>query len=188
MLRAGDEVELPDIKWKQPADPDVGGQWGLTTHGSGRRFSYILTTTQVFMYFLWEGKNPGFHEPWMRRMARRLKRQVIRTNKVTVITQNFILFLHQIYNIDNYLSACDCEEGPGMFANFLTLGSLILVIAALPLSLFFVVKVVQVKHLLLSVWGWHTLCRSMRDQLSLDLVAYYLEEPGALGYSSSFHA
>jgi len=39
--------------------------------------------------------------------------------------------------------ACDCEEGPGMFANFLTLGSLILVIAALPLSLFFVVKVVQ---------------------------------------------
>ena len=46
MLRTGDEVELPDIKWKQPADPDVGGQWGLPTHGSGRRFSYILATTQ----------------------------------------------------------------------------------------------------------------------------------------------
>jgi len=44
-------------------------------------------------------------------------------------------------NIDP--QACDCEEGPGVFANFLTLGSLILVIAALPLSLFFVVKVVQ---------------------------------------------
>ena len=44
------------------------------------------------------------------------------------------------------LSACDCEEGPGVFANFLTLGSLLLVVVALPLSLFFVVKVVQVKH------------------------------------------
>ena len=37
-----------------------------------------------------------------------------------------------------------CEEAPGMFANFITLGSLLLVLVSLPLSLFFVVKVVQV--------------------------------------------
>jgi len=36
-----------------------------------------------------------------------------------------------------------CEEGPSVFANFLTLGSLLLVCASLPLSLFFIVKVVQ---------------------------------------------
>ena len=37
-----------------------------------------------------------------------------------------------------------CEEGPGLVAYLLTLGSLLLVAASLPLSLFFVVKVVQV--------------------------------------------
>ena len=37
-----------------------------------------------------------------------------------------------------------CEEGPGVFAKFMALGSLLLVIASLPVSLFFVVKVVQV--------------------------------------------
>ena len=37
-----------------------------------------------------------------------------------------------------------CEEAPGVFANFITLGSLLLVLVSLPLSLFFVVKVVQV--------------------------------------------
>ena len=37
-----------------------------------------------------------------------------------------------------------CEEAPGMFANLITLGSLLLVLVSLPLSLFFVVKVVQV--------------------------------------------
>jgi len=36
-----------------------------------------------------------------------------------------------------------CEEGPGLVAYLLTLGSLLLVAASLPLSLFFVVKVVQ---------------------------------------------
>jgi len=36
-----------------------------------------------------------------------------------------------------------CEEGPGIFAHFLTCISLLLVAASLPLSLFFVVKVVQ---------------------------------------------
>ena len=37
-----------------------------------------------------------------------------------------------------------CEEGPGVVAYLLTLGSLLLVLVSLPLSLFFVVKVVQV--------------------------------------------
>ena len=41
-----------------------------------------------------------------------------------------------------------CEEGPGIFAHFLTCISLLLVAASLPLSLFFVVKVVQVR------WQW----------------------------------
>ena len=39
-----------------------------------------------------------------------------------------------------------CEEGPGLVAYLLTLGSLLLVAASLPLSLFFVVKVVQVPN------------------------------------------
>ena len=37
-----------------------------------------------------------------------------------------------------------CEEGPGIFAKAMALGSLLLVIFSLPVSLFFVVKVVQV--------------------------------------------
>jgi len=36
-----------------------------------------------------------------------------------------------------------CEEGPGIFAKAMALGSLLLVIVSLPVSLFFVVKVVQ---------------------------------------------
>ena len=39
-----------------------------------------------------------------------------------------------------------CEEGPGIFAKAISLGSLLLVIFSLPLSLFFVVKVVQVNQ------------------------------------------
>ena len=41
--------------------------------------------------------------------------------------------------------SCDpqCEEGPGIVAYLLTLGSFLLVAASLPFSLFFVVKVVQ---------------------------------------------
>ena len=38
-----------------------------------------------------------------------------------------------------------CEEGPSIVAYILTLGSLLLVLVSLPLSLFFVVKVVQVR-------------------------------------------
>ena len=37
-----------------------------------------------------------------------------------------------------------CEEGPGLFSKFLTGCSLLLITATLPLSLLFVVKVVQV--------------------------------------------
>ena len=42
-----------------------------------------------------------------------------------------------------------CEEGPGVVAYLLTLGSLLLVAACLPLSLFFVVKVVQVLNFMI---------------------------------------
>ena len=37
-----------------------------------------------------------------------------------------------------------CEEGPGVFAHLLTLASLLVILVTLPLSLFWVVKVVQV--------------------------------------------
>lgn len=37
-----------------------------------------------------------------------------------------------------------CEEGAGLCAMLITIGSLLLIVASLPLSLFFVVKVVQV--------------------------------------------
>lgn len=40
-----------------------------------------------------------------------------------------------------------CDEAPGMFANFITLGSMLLVLVSLPFSLFFVVKVVQVSSI-----------------------------------------
>ena len=39
-----------------------------------------------------------------------------------------------------------CEEGPGLFAHVLTLFSLLLILATLPLSLLWVVKVVQVRY------------------------------------------
>ena len=41
--------------------------------------------------------------------------------------------------------AIQCVEGPGIVAYMLTLGSFLLVAASLPFSLFFVVKVVQVR-------------------------------------------
>ena len=41
-----------------------------------------------------------------------------------------------------------CEEGPSIVAYLLTLGSVLLVLASMPLSLMFVVKVVQVRLLL----------------------------------------
>ena len=40
-----------------------------------------------------------------------------------------------------------CDEAPGMYANFITLGSMLLVLVSLPFSLFFVVKVVQVSSI-----------------------------------------
>ena len=41
-----------------------------------------------------------------------------------------------------------CEEGPGLFAHLLTLLSLVIIILTLPVSLVWVVKVVQVLLLL----------------------------------------
>ena len=40
-----------------------------------------------------------------------------------------------------------CEEGPGICSLLLTIGSLLLIFASLPLSLYVVVKVVQVRIL-----------------------------------------
>ena len=45
----------------------------------------------------------------------------------------------------NISNVAACDEGPGMFAHFLTAISLLLVAALLPFSLVFVVKVVQVR-------------------------------------------
>ena len=45
-----------------------------------------------------------------------------------------------------YYHVAACEEGPGIFAHFLTGISLLLVAAMLPFSLIFVVKVVQVRR------------------------------------------
>ena len=79
-----------------------------------------------------------------------------------------------------------CEEGPSVFANFLTLGSLLLVIASLPLSLFFVVKVVQVKHLFrIKISYKETFHRSMRGQLYSDLDGFCPEVLEVLECSSS---
>ena len=37
-----------------------------------------------------------------------------------------------------------CEEGPGICAHLLTIGALFMIVTTLPLSLLFVIKVVQV--------------------------------------------
>ena len=46
----------------------------------------------------------------------------------------------------NISDVAACDEGPGMFAHFLTAISLLLVAALLPFSLVFVVKVVQLEE------------------------------------------
>ena len=43
-----------------------------------------------------------------------------------------------------YVFSSVCEEGPGICSLLLTIGSLLLIFASLPLSLYVVVKVVQV--------------------------------------------
>ena len=46
-----------------------------------------------------------------------------------------------------------CEEGPGVCALALTIFSLLLIIVSLPLSLFFVVKVVQVRTFFFKIYA-----------------------------------
>ena len=61
-----------------------------------------------------------------------------------------------------------CDEGPGVFAKCMALGSLLLVIASLPVSLFFVVKVVQVSiHRTLDyiaplIFSYHLICATSK--------------------------
>ena len=67
-----------------------------------------------------------------------------------------------------------CEEGPGLFAHFLKILSVAAVLATLPFSLFFAVKVVQVQKIL-SKRSDHVYCascfRSTREQSSSGWVA-----------------
>ena len=75
-----------------------------------------------------------------------------------------------VYSVTVQYSVAACEEAQGLCARLLVLCSLVLVLATLPLSLCFVIKVVQVsrsqepgargRHLLL------TSCRSTREQSS----------------------
>ena len=53
------------------------------------------------------------------------------------------LFAH-LYCTVLYCTVAVCEEGPGLFAHLLTLLSLLIIILTLPVSLVWVVKVVQV--------------------------------------------
>ena len=50
------------------------------------------------------------------------------------------------YNKTKYVIS-GCDEGPGVCAMALTIVSLVLILASLPLSLFCVVKVVQARNL-----------------------------------------
>ena len=66
---------------------------------------------------------------------------------------NIIIYCYFPLNISTSLSlypqlgqfSLPCEEGPSIVAYLLTLGSVLLVLASMPLSLMFVVKVVQVR-------------------------------------------
>ena len=58
-----------------------------------------------------------------------------------------ILFLRNFYFKKNHQPAgyeTACEEGPGVFAHVLTFLSVLLILVTLPVSLVWVVKVVQV--------------------------------------------
>ena len=52
-----------------------------------------------------------------------------------------------IHDHDN-VSPGSCEEGPGLCAHFITFISLLIILATLPISLCFVIKVVQVRWFL----------------------------------------
>lgn len=62
----------------------------------------------------------------------------------TLCTVNTLESLFQYSQSFSFIVYSACEEGPGIFAKAMALGSLLLVIFSLPISLFFVVKVVQV--------------------------------------------
>ena len=58
----------------------------------------------------------------------------------------FVMFLHTpiVHILMSHIFSV-CEEGPGICSLLLTIGSLLLIFASLPLSLYVVVKVVQVR-------------------------------------------
>ena len=61
---------------------------------------------------------------------------------IILINIIIISIIIKIINITIIISAC--EEGPGIFSHLLTIASVLMIIATLPLSLLMTVKVVQV--------------------------------------------
>ena len=78
-----------------------------------------------------------------------------------------------------------CDEGPSICSLILTIGSLFLIVASLPLSLFCVVKVVQVWRVWIRREIQLSLCRNMREQSYSGLVGSLLGVQGGQGSSSS---
>ena len=55
-------------------------------------------------------------------------------------------FIYMLYHMIFPAYDQACEEGPGLFAHLLTFLSLVMIVTTLPLSLVWVVKVVQVNN------------------------------------------
>ena len=81
-----------------------------------------------------------------------------------------------------------CEEGPGICAHLLTVAALFMVVTTLPLSLLFVIKVVQVCAVIGVCKIFILSPRNMNEQLYFAWVDFYLGEPVVLVSFSSFHA
>ena len=89
----------------------------------------------------------------------------------------FEAVVHEIQALEGRLGSTSeaCEEGPGLFAHFLKILSVAAVLATLPFSLFFAVKVVQVQKILLKRSDHvycSSCCRSTREQSSSGWVAW----------------
>ena len=94
----------------------------------------------------------------------------------------FEAVVHEIQALEGRLGSTSqgglgqaCEEGPGLFAHFLKILSVAAVLATLPFSLFFAVKVVQVHQKIILKRSDHVYgafcCRSTREQSSSGWVA-----------------
>ena len=77
-----------------------------------------------------------------------------------------------------------CDKGPGVCSVLLTFLSVILVLATLPFSLLFVVKVVQVRESIR--YSLHCVCRSMNVPWSFVSDYFWQEAPEDPEFSSFF--